>query len=309
MIETLELQGAVPVLHLDTLAEDARSKGSGFRLQIESWGFMAAEIPGIGAYTTRLMGAFSAACGSTSPRLLDYAATLTPQVTSAGNHGFYKFNSEIPRLAQGVPDPKEFLHVSGAMIDDVPTGSHAVLEAFPDIERGSVFLFNVGFILANIIGDEIRAMLPGEPPGLNLSRHSTTLRVIHYKDFDDREVLAHEHSGIQMLGVQFPPSDGGLQYILHDGTWVEPCIKGTDVVLCNVGRMLAQASGGRLRPSTHRVHRSGPPRGTDRSSVVLFVHPDHNGRQWRIEADRTTYLDATWGDFVSSGFRGIGLRT
>ena len=129
------------------------------------------------------------------------------------------------------------MHVSGALIDDVPAGSHAVLDAFPDIERESVYLFNTGFILANIIGDEIRAMLPGNPPSLNLSRHSTTLRVIHYKDFGDQEVLAHEHSGIQMLGVQFPPSDGGLQYILHDGSWVEPRIQGTDVVLCNIGRI------------------------------------------------------------------------
>jgi hypothetical protein len=212
-------------------------------------------------------------------------------------------------LAQGVPDPKEFLHVSGAMLDNIPPGSHAVLEAFPELGQDSEFLFSTGFVLAQVVGEIVQELLPGNPPDLGLARHSTTLRIIHYRNLDNREILAHEHSGIQMLGVQFPPSDSGLQYVLNDGTWVEPYIQGTDVVLCNIGRMLAEASGGRLRPSTHRVHQSASAVSADRWSTVLFVHPNHSARQWRIDDDQLVYSDATWGEFVGKGFRGIGLRT
>jgi hypothetical protein len=207
-----------------------------------------------------------------------------------------------------VADPKEFLHVSGAMLEDVPTGSAAMLDAFPDLAREARFLFETGFTLAQVIGDVIRDLLPGDPPGLGLSAYSSIVRAIRYRETGDREVLAHEHSGIQMLGVQFPPSDGGLQYVLNDGTWVEPVLSGTDVLLCNVGRMLAQASGHRLRPSTHRVHRSATARSPERWSAVLFVHPDHEHRQWQVGPDGTvSFADATWGQFVNHGLHELGL--
>ncbi|MFD0392620.1 phosphoribosylaminoimidazolesuccinocarboxamide synthase [Streptomyces nogalater] len=98
-----------------------------------------------------------------------------------------------------------------------------------------------------------------------------------------------------------------MQYVLHDGTWVEPVIAHTDVVLCNIGRMLAQASDGRFRPSTHRVHRPDTQAGYERLSAVLFAYPPHDARQWRITTDgHLTVLDATWADFIADRFSGLG---
>jgi 2OG-Fe(II) oxygenase superfamily len=307
-VEPMPLHGTVPQLRLDSVEDDARRHIDDFRNQLNTWGFMALEIPGIGARVDELYDEFSAALASPSPRLPDFAAATTPQATPGGNHGFFSYGSEIPRLAKGTPDPKEFLHVSGAMLDDVPRGAAALLEAFPDLAAQSRFLFETGFTLAQVIADVVRELLPGDPPKLNLSPYSSILRVIHYRDSGDREVLAHEHSGIQMLGVQFPPSDGGLQYILNDGTWVEPELRGTDVLLCNVGRMLAMASGERMRPSTHRVHRSPTAQSAERWSSVLFVHPNHEDQQWRVDQDGTVaFLDGTWGQFVNHGLHELGL--
>ena len=162
--------------------------------------------------------------------------------------------------------------------------------------------------MAEALGNVVRELLPGDPPKLNLASYSSILRMIHYRESEGREVLAHEHSGIQMLGVQLPPSEGGLQYVLNDGTWIEPVIAGTDVLLVNIGRMLSEASGRRVRPSTHRVHRSKMAQSEERWSSVLFIHPHHGDHQWRIDEGGTVrHSDETWGQFVHRGLHELGL--
>lgn len=294
-------------MRIGNISENVREHIADFRDQLDSWGFMALEVPGISARIKELYAEFSAALASVSPTLDDYTADKTPQASSGGNHGFFKYGSEVPRLANGIADPKEFFHVSGAMLDDCPAGSGAVLSAFPALASQSRFLFETGFSIAQVIGDLVRDLLPGDPPKLGLSASSSILRMIRYRDSGDREVLAHEHSGIQMLGVQFPPSDAGLQYVLNDGSWVEPVIQDTDVLLCNIGRMLAEASGQRFRPSTHRVHRSAMSHSPVRWSSVLFVHPNHDNLQWRISDGNVQHLQETWGQFVSHGLHALGL--
>lgn len=298
----------MPQLHVESVEDDAIRNIEEFREQLATWGFMALEVPGIGDRVTELYGAFDAALASTSPSLYEFAVDRVPQASAGGNHGFFRPGSEVPRLANGVADPKEFLHVSGAMLDNHPAGSAALLEAFPALAEQSRFIFELGIRVAASLGDVVREILPGQAPELGLSRHSSILRVIHYQDSQRREILAHEHSGIQMLGVQFPASEGGLQYILNDGTWVEPIIWGTDVLLCNIGRMLSEASGRRVRPSTHRVHRSPMAMSERRWSSVVFVHPDHSGEQWTItEEEQVRMLGEPWGAFVNKGLRELGL--
>jgi 2OG-Fe(II) oxygenase superfamily len=307
-VHQMRLAGSVPVLRDESIVDDAYRNTDNFRTQLTTWGFMAMEVPGIGARVDLLYDAFSVALASGSPALADYSTEKTPQASSGGNHGFFTFGSEVPRLAEGKPDPKEFVHVSGAMLDDVPPGSAAMLSAFPAFAEESRALFTLGFAIAEACGDVVRELLPGDPPKLELAPHSSILRTIHYRESEGKEVLAHEHSGIQMLGVQFPPSEGGLQYVLNDGTWIEPALAGTDVLLCNIGRMLSEASGRRFRPSTHRVHRSRTAQSEERWSAVLFVHPNHESGQWHVDESGTVVMsDATWGQFVRHGLHELGL--
>lgn len=96
------------------------------RSQLTGWGFMAAEVPGIGARVEAMINKFVTACASTEPSLSDYTHKTVPQLAAGGTDGFFPYNSDIPRLANGVPDPKEFIHVSGAMISDQPPEAGAV---------------------------------------------------------------------------------------------------------------------------------------------------------------------------------------
>ncbi|OLR92246.1 hypothetical protein BJP25_23290 [Actinokineospora bangkokensis] len=312
-VTAFPLAGSVPVVRATDVRADLTAAADPIREQLEGWGFMSVEVPGIGDRVRAMMSSFRDACLSTDPSLDDYAYERTPQLSNGGTHGFFPYNSEIPRLAKGVPDPKEFVHVSGGMLDNRPEGADALLRAFPEFAGHARAVFDTAFQVITTFSDVIRGMLPDGAPSLDLDRGATNLRVIHYRGTGDREVLAHEHSGIQMLGLQLPPSDGGLQYVLHDGTWVEPIIAGTDVLLCNVGRMLTHASENRFRPSTHRVHRSTlqtpQPFGDGeyvRMSSVMFAYPPHAAKQWQIGPDGLKTLDPTWGDFIANRFAGLG---
>ncbi|MEU8386352.1 hypothetical protein [Streptosporangium sp. NPDC048865] len=305
-VPPMELSGRVPVVRADELDADMQKAAEAISDQLTGWGFMAAEVPGIGARVRVMMEEFASACRSSEPRLADYAQSSVPQLAVGGTHGFFPYNSEIPRLANGVPDPKEFIHVSGALLADQPPGAGDVMRAFPAFGAAANDVFDTAFRLISLFGEVVRGMMPPGTPELDLSREATNLRVIRYRDVGDREVLAHEHSGIQMLGLQLPPSDQGLQYVLHDGTWVEPVIAGTDVVLCNIGRMLTSASDDRFRPSTHRVHTKPMPAGYERLSSVLFAYPPHKAPQWKMIDGELVTLDETWGDFIENRFQGLG---
>jgi isopenicillin N synthase-like dioxygenase len=305
-VTAFPLAGRIPVVDSDDASAGMRSAAEAIERQLTDWGFMAVEVPGIGDRVAKMNESFAAACLSADPQLSDYAYESVPQLSNGGTHGFFPYLSEVPRLANGVADPKEFIHVSGAMLQDQPPGAADVLGAFPEFGRRAADVFDTAFTLISLFGEVIRGMLPAGTPDFELSREATNLRVIYYRDVNGREVLAHEHSGIQMLGLQLPPSDQGLQYILHDGTWVEPVIAGTDVVLCNIGRMLHSASDSRLRPSTHRVHCTDTGSGYERLSSVLFAYPPHKARQWKVTEDGLQTLDATWGDFIANRFQGLG---
>ena len=305
-VTPLKLTGEVPVVDIDSIPAGMAAAISEVQDQLVRWGFMAVEVRGIGALNRALLEEFASACRSSEPSLATYSFTNTPQLSSGSTQGFFPYLSEVPRLSSGVPDPKEFIHISGALLRNVPPGAGAVFDAFPQLGHRAAAVFDAAFSLISCFGEAVRTLMPPGTPALELFRDATNLRVIRYRDVRGREVLAHEHSGIQMLGLQLPPDDQGLQYVLHDGSWVEPVIAGTDVVLCNIGRMLSSASGGRFRPSTHRVHCTQRADGYERLSSVLFAYPPHQATQWRVEDGQIRRLDATWGDFIADRFRGLG---
>src|SRR6266851_134474 len=96
-VRLMPLAGRVPVVTSRSPDEDFKASASDFAGQLNEWGFMAFEIPGINDRITALHSAFGAACQSRSPRLTDFHYISVPQL-GGGNHGFFPFASEIPRL-------------------------------------------------------------------------------------------------------------------------------------------------------------------------------------------------------------------
>lgn len=164
IVDSLQLAGRVPSVRMNEFPTDMQSATEAIRGQLSGWGFMAVEVPGLGRDVDRLLNSFAQACVSTSPRLADYLHTSVPQVSSGGNHGFFPIRSEVPRLAKGIPDPKEHMHISGAMLADRPPGSIAVLEAFPELGAVASHVFDIAFELISLFGHVIRGMMPRQTP-------------------------------------------------------------------------------------------------------------------------------------------------
>ena len=71
-ITPLELAGRVPVIRPDQPEAAMAAAADAIRGQLLGWGFMAAEVPGIGARVRSMMDSFAAACASTDPSLATY---------------------------------------------------------------------------------------------------------------------------------------------------------------------------------------------------------------------------------------------
>lgn len=305
-VELLDLRTQVPVIDGSDV-HPGESHREEFLGQLISLGFLAFELPGIGQRVDQLHREFGLLCDADSRLLNRISPQLLPQSGNGGNHGYFRYGSEVPRLANGVADPKEFIHVSGAMLDDQPRGSHLPISLFPEFGRVAGSVYSAAFDLAESFAAFLTEAIRSSR-SISLRRDATILRVIRYRNSPDREILAHEHSGIQMLGVQLPPSEQGLQYLLPDGRWVEPLLSGTDIVLVNIGRMLSYASGGSLQPSVHRVMATEDNPASHRFSSVLFAHPDHREEMWRVQEGDLTTDSGTWGDFVHKRLEGLGIK-
>jgi len=114
-----------------------------------------------------------------------------------------------------------------------------------------------------------------------------TLRLLHYAPMpegfevvsedglphdaidDGRRLVGSAHIDTGLVSVLWQDRQGGLQMQGNDGVWREVAMR-PDTVSIHLGDLMHALTGGRLRPTRHRVLS----RGLDRCSVGLFVEPD-----------------------------------
>jgi isopenicillin N synthase-like dioxygenase len=115
----------------------------------------------------------------------------------------------------------------------------------------------------------LRRMVEGSP--------QTLFRILHYPPLSGGEeagaVRAAAHEDINLITLLVAATAPGLQVQDAAGRWLDvPADPGSIVV--NSGDMLAMASGGRYRSTTHRVvNPAGEDARRARLSMPLFLHP------------------------------------
>jgi len=166
MFPSMPLAGIVPTVRISDLEADMKTAADAIQAQLNRLGFQCRwRCPASGARVRTMMDGFLAACGSTAPesgrlRVLVGAADLQrrypwlPSRTTPKFHGW-------PTV---FPDPKEFIHVSGAMLADRPAGAGALLRAFPEFGDAASGVFALAFTLISQFGEVIRGMLPAGTP-------------------------------------------------------------------------------------------------------------------------------------------------
>lgn len=103
-----------------------------------------------------------------------------------------------------------------------------------------------------------------------LPKSLSSLRYLHYpisEEGQKREVLlkAHEDSSFVTLLINF--NNPGLEYLREDGSWVDVQPRPGSLVV-NIGNLLSELTGGRLKATRHRVRNYVMER--DRYSLPFF---------------------------------------
>ncbi len=97
------------------------------------------------------------------------------------------------------------------------------------------------------------------------------LRLLHYTNTDDTEVIAAQHFDRSLYTLHLYENAPGLQFLNYDMEWTDaPISNGKTVVFS--GHRLEDISDGKIQKTWHRVIKKGDHK--DRISLVLFVWTD-----------------------------------
>ena len=96
----------------------------------------------------------------------------------------------------------------------------------------------------------------------------------HLKYPGDAELMACQHTDINIITLLPAATRSGLQVQRNDGAWLPLTpVKGDLIV--NAGDMLNFMSGGKIRSTLHQVVNPTPDPSKPRYSMPFFYHPDH----------------------------------
>jgi isopenicillin N synthase-like dioxygenase len=212
--------------------------------------------------------------------------------------GYFPFRSENAK-GHSAKDLKEFFHVypgtrlpgwmsrsTRTLYDALASLAGELLGWIDDCTPAPV---RAGFSLP------LRRMVEGSP--------QTLFRILHYPpltgDEEPGAVRAAAHEDINLITLLVAATAPGLQVQDSAGRWLDvPADAGSVVV--NSGDMLAMASGGHYRSTTHRVvNPAGEDARRPRLSMPLFLHP---WPEVRLSATRTAR------EYLDERLREIGLK-
>ncbi len=124
---------------------------------------------------------------------------------------------------------------------------------------------------------EVRARFSMPLPQMLEGSQHTLLRVLHYPPLQGNEpagaLRSAPHADINLLTLLPSATRAGLQILGKDQAWHDvPC--DPDLLIVNIGDMLAEASGNYYPSTVHRVlNPTGEDRLQSRISLPLFLHP------------------------------------
>jgi isopenicillin N synthase-like dioxygenase len=236
-----------------------------------------------------------------------------------GDVGYYSYLTETAVNA-GQADLKEFFHIGPLIEPPHPTSAYYPANAWPS----SLPEFRHSFeALYRQLTDSASLILHlvGRATGMDTDRLGDMivdgkhiLRMLHYPVVEDDRarkgaMRAAPHTGINLIGIQFPASHPGLQFCTPAGEWVALDSELHEYTTINIGELLAMQNPDALRPTLHQVinSRSGDHE-TSRWAIVFFVAP--NPLKTLSVRDEATGQPSTVlaGDLLLERFRKIGTR-
>lgn len=194
----------------------------------------------------------------------------------AGSRGYTPFKIETAK-DQNIADLKEFWHVGrdgapGLMPniwpDEVPHFKKAASEIYQDMERVGDKVLSAMALYLQLPEDYFKDVVSGG---------DTILRALHYPPVDPKDlpaVRAGAHEDIDLITLLVGATDGGLEVLTSDNTWL-PIRAKENTLVVNIGDMLQRLSNHVFKSTTHRVvNPSSSKMDKPRFSMPFFIHPN-----------------------------------
>ena len=141
---------------------------------------------------------------------------------------------------------------------------------------------------------------------------NSIIRTIYYPPTAGQDtknsIRAAAHEDINLITMLVGATDGGLQLLEHDGTWLDVNSRPGEIVV-DTGDMMSRITNNVLPSTTHRVINPTTD-ASARYSMPFFVHPHSNAILKCIpscEGAKALFPEITAGEYLNQRLKEIGL--
>lgn len=190
------------------------------------------------------------------------------------NIGYVPYRKE-KAIGAECHDLKEFYHVGTEMLTDNtqlwPKEIQEFKDHFSDLygtlhEISNTIFKYIGSQYLKIGDDYINDIIYSSSPILRLIKYPKIFNSI-------KGVRAHEHTGVNLIGLCLASTSEGLEYITNEGIWNKaPNLTDKEVVV-NIGEFSEFISPNRVKPTLHRVVNPSTDLSKERYAIVFFFQP------------------------------------
>ena len=134
-----------------------------------------------------------------------------------------------------------------------------------------------------------------------LPKSLSTLRFLHYpvvEEDQERELLLQAHEDLSFVTLLINFNNPGLEYLREDGSWVDIVPRPGSLVV-NIGKLLSELTGGRLKATRHRVRNDSKQR--DRFSLPFFFKARSDAKFANVTDSSGAQI--TYGTWLVRGLR------
>ena len=243
---------------------------------------------------------------------------LKYKMDNGGQRGYTPFKTEHAKDNKNNPDLKEFWHVGRELLATSQYKGVYPENAWPteiaEFKKNFLELYEAMDSTSKILLESIgRALdVPTNYFDDMVNDGNSIIRTIYYPPTAGQDtknsIRAAAHEDINLITMLVGATDGGLQLLERDGTWLDVSSRPGEIVV-DTGDMMSRITNNILPSTTHRVINPSTD-SSARYSMPFFVHPHSKAMLKCIPScvgAGAKYPDITAGDFLTQRLREIGL--
>ena len=239
------------------------------------------------------------------------------KLENGGQRGYTPFKTEHAKNNNN-PDLKEFWHVGRELLATSNYKGIYPENAWPseikEFKKTFTQIYDAMDMTSKILLESIGRALDVPTSYFNdmVNDGNSIIRTIYYPPTAGQDtqnsIRAAAHEDINLITMLVGATDGGLQLLEKDGTWLDVNSRPGEIVV-DTGDMMSRITNNVLPSTTHRVINPTTD-ASARYSMPFFVHPHSNAILKCIpscEGAKALFPEITAGEYLNQRLKEIGL--